>query len=219
MDNLILYHGSRGGLDGPIKPASRERLDFGKGFYMGTRKDQVITLVANSRDPYYYELKLDIESIPEEKILELKDMEWAFFVLYNRGRLETVRGSEIYGHYSHLADNKDLIIGPIADDAMNEVMNSFIQGSITDKAFLECIRGLDYGYQYVAKTEDACSYIEILKKTALRGQELQRAVDISKQRREEGHTVAETMQKLYRREGRYLDELLNSFVQEEEYCL
>ena len=34
--NITLYHGSKSGIRGVIAPASRERCDFGKGFYMGT---------------------------------------------------------------------------------------------------------------------------------------------------------------------------------------
>ena len=32
---MILFHGSKSGIKGPIAPISRERCDFGKGFYMG----------------------------------------------------------------------------------------------------------------------------------------------------------------------------------------
>ena len=35
-DKMILYHGSKSGIQGKIKPASRDRCDFGTGFYMGT---------------------------------------------------------------------------------------------------------------------------------------------------------------------------------------
>lgn len=33
---VTLYHGSKSGIRGDIAPISRERCDFGKGFYMGT---------------------------------------------------------------------------------------------------------------------------------------------------------------------------------------
>ena len=32
---MILYHGSRHGINGPIAPLSRDRCDFGRGFYLG----------------------------------------------------------------------------------------------------------------------------------------------------------------------------------------
>ena len=137
-------------------------------------------------------------------------MDWAYFVLYNRGRLESVRGTEFYSNYRHLGDEKDLIIGPIADDAMNESMNRFIQGQITDKAFLESISALDFGVQYVAKTRESCSHIRIVKERALHGKELADANRIASQKRKEGGRIAETMQKRFRREGKYFDEILDA---------
>ena len=209
MSDMILFHGSRGGIKGDILPISRMRCDFGKGFYMGTNPDQAKTLVANDPDPLFYKLSFDIDSITEERVFRLKDMDWAYFVLYNRGKLDSIKGTSLYKWCEQAAAGKDVIIGPIADDAMNEAMNRFMEGDITDKAFLESIRGLDYGIQYVAKTAEACRYIQILEEKRLFGQELVRAVDLSAQRRREGSSVADAMRKKYRREGKYLDELLS----------
>ena len=135
-------------------------------------------------------------------------MEWAYFVLYNRGRLQEVKDSALYRHCRQLADNKDVIIGAIADDAMNETMNRFIAGIITDKAFLESIRALDYGVQYVAKTLTACGCITIVQEKLLRKGELAAAVRLANERRAAGGRIAEEMQRKYRREGRYFDELM-----------
>ncbi len=46
MKDVILYHGSRGGIDGEIQPISRVRCDFGKGFYMGESEEQAKGLIA-----------------------------------------------------------------------------------------------------------------------------------------------------------------------------
>ena len=197
MKNKFLYHGSRGGLVGEIKPISRFRCDFGKGFYMGTNKEQVKSLISNDPTPYYYELSLDISSIDEKRMLELKGMQWAYFVLFNRGRLEEIKNSSLYQTYKNLAENKDLIIGAIADDAMNETMAKFIHNEITNKAFLESIRALDFGFQYVAKTDFACSCIQIIKEKPLFGKELDDAINFSHKRRIEGGEIAIAMQKKY----------------------
>ncbi len=204
-----LYHGSRGGIVGDIKPESRSRCDFGRGFYMGTNKDQARTLVANDQVPYLYKLDFDLSTMEENRILTLSGMEWAFFVLYNRDRLGNIKGSELYNNLQHLADGKDVIIGPIADDAMNEAMTKFTESQITDKAFLESISALDYGTQYVAKTQEACSCITVISEKEMRGKELQDAMMSAILRRKEGSVVADKMQKLYRREGRYFDEILH----------
>ena len=42
---IILYHGSKSGINGPIAPISTDRCDFGKGFYMGTDRNQPLTLL------------------------------------------------------------------------------------------------------------------------------------------------------------------------------
>lgn len=42
---MILYHGSRHGINGPIAPLSRDRCDFGRGFYLGTNPLQPLTLI------------------------------------------------------------------------------------------------------------------------------------------------------------------------------
>lgn len=208
-----LYHGSRGGIVGDIKPISRERCDFGKGFYMGTNPNQAKTLVANDQTPYFYKLNLDISQIPENRILELKDMEWAYFVLYSRGKLDTIKGSSFYNTYMHIADDKDLIVGPIADDAMNESMNRFLNNQITDKAFLESIRAIDFGIQYVAKTETACSFIQILDEKELYGKELEDAVSLSAENRKQGRAVADKTQLQYLREGKYFVEIMDEIKQ------
>ena len=44
---ITLYHGSKSGIRGEIAPISRERCDFGKGFYMGTDRAQPLTLICN----------------------------------------------------------------------------------------------------------------------------------------------------------------------------
>lgn len=216
MEKVILYHGSRGGIVGIIEPKSRLRCDFGAGFYMGTNPDQAKTLVSNDQAPYFYKLELDLSGLSTDRVLRLDGMEWAYFVLYNRGRLDSVKKSALYKQCARFASDKDIIIGPIADDAMNEVMNRFIHGDITDKAFLECIRGLDYGIQYVAKTEAACGCVTVLEEKELYGKELDDATLLAEKRRKEGRDLADVMQRRYRREGRYFDEILQELRQKSD---
>ncbi len=212
-----LYHGSRGGIVGHIQPVSRIRCDFGQGFYMGTNPIQAKTLVANDQAPYFYKLELDIGKLQETRILELKDMEWAYFVLYNRGKLECLKGTDFYKNYKYMSNEKDLIVGPIADDAMNEAMNRFVNNLITDKAFLESIKALDYGIQYVAKTEEACNCIRILEERELYGKELDDAIARTAENRKMGRSMAEKMQVQYLRQGNYFVEILREIQQTQQH--
>ena len=144
MEDLILYHGSRGGLHGPIAPKSRVRCDFGKGFYMGTDENQAKALVAGDETPYIYELKLKRSEMDRSDILHLEGMEWAYFILYNRGRLEPIKNTPFYRKYETMARKYDLIVGPIADDNMAMVIREFMNDRITDKALLESIQSINY---------------------------------------------------------------------------
>ena len=47
---------------------------------------------------------------------------------------------------------------------MTMIMEQFVDETITDKTFMECIRCINWGSQYVAKTKRACEQIEIIKK-------------------------------------------------------
>ncbi len=87
MDKKIikLYHGSKKGIKGSIKPISRELCDFGKGFYMGTEKEQPMTLICNYDNATMYDLELESTNLIVKDIP--LDLDWALFVAFNRGRL------------------------------------------------------------------------------------------------------------------------------------
>lgn len=84
MKDIILYHGSRGGIEGNIKLESREKCDFGKGFYLGENPMQVRGLICGDSAPVFYEIRLKLTEIPEERILRLKGKDWIYAVLANR---------------------------------------------------------------------------------------------------------------------------------------
>lgn len=208
MDDIILYHGSRGGIQGNIQPKSRPRCDFGYGFYMGTNEIQAKTLVASDVNPYFYKLNVKLSKIPASRILKVKDLEWAYFVLYNRGKLESVKDTSFYKKYQNMGRNKDFIVGPIADDNMSRVIKEFVNNKITDKALLECLKVIDYGVQFVAKTSLACSLIEKVSELQMTEEETIPLIIKSAELRQDGLNSAEKMIWKFRRKGKYFDEIL-----------
>lgn len=208
--DIILHHSSKSGINGQIAPLSRDKCDFGKGFYLGTMEEQTQALVISDKyqDPIYYRIKFKLSEIPDDKILTLKDMEWAYFVLYNRRELEELKGTSFYEYYSHLADNKDLIIGPIADDNMRSALLDFEDGYITDVALKNCLKSVNYGTQYVAKTEFACSKCIILESSYVkREMDIEKIRQFSEQRKAEGNAIYQSIRRTNRRDGYYIDEL------------
>ena len=84
---VFLYHGSKSGIKGGIKPISREYCDFGKGFYMGTDKMQPLTLICNYQNARLYTLRADLAGL---RILDIEvGIDWALLIAYHRGKMET----------------------------------------------------------------------------------------------------------------------------------
>ena len=60
---MLLYHGSKSGIHGDIKPQSRSACDFGAGFYMGDKPEQPKGLIASYPDHIFYEIDYDITDL------------------------------------------------------------------------------------------------------------------------------------------------------------
>ena len=203
---LVLYHGSKKGIDGDIAPISRGECDFGKGFYMGTTTLQPLTLVCNEDKPKFYAVELDTTDL---KVLTVDiGMDWAMLIAYYRKEMESAKGTPVYEKYAHMADGYDLIIGYIANDRMYTELSRFFNRTLTDVALINCLSALDLGKQYVAVSEKACKQIKVLKEYPLSQLELALLKDMSAERRKEGIALAEEIELKYRREGKYFDEIL-----------
>lgn len=205
-DRVILYHGSKSGIKGPIAPISRERCDFGKGFYMGTEPYQPLTLISDFEKSKFYVIRLDMTGL---RVLNVKpDLEWAMLVAYNRGKMDEVRGTSLYEHYAAMSNGYDVVVGSIANDRMFYVLDNFFLGNITDKALVMSLSALQLGKQYVAITEKACKQVKIEAEVELSQLERVFLRDLSESNRVKGVNLANEICRDYRREGQFFDEIL-----------
>ncbi len=131
---MTVYHGSIYEIKNPDVSLSKNFLDFGKGFYVTTLKNQAEkwALRKASRTE---------EGIPTVNIFELSDdlnkykvldfksenEEWLDFVCDCR------KGSEIYKDY-------DVIIGAVADDDVFKTVNMYFRGLWDKEKTLEELR-------------------------------------------------------------------------------
>lgn len=205
-DRVILYHGSKSGIKGPIAPISRERCDFGKGFYMGTEPYQPLTLISDFEKSKFYVISLDMTGL---RVLNVKpDLEWAMLVAYNRGKMDEVRGTSLYEHYAAMSNGYDVVVGSIANDRMFYVLDNFFLGNITDKALVMSLSAPQLGKQYVAITEKACKQVKIEAEVELSQLERVFLRDLSESNRVKGVNLANEICRDYRREGQFFDEIL-----------
>jgi len=205
----ILYHGSRGGIEGDIQPISRVRCDFGRGFYLGTLPIQVKSLVVEDSFPMFYEIKADFSSIPPEKILVLENMDWVYTVL---GCRKYIDESECFKEYRERLNNYDLVIGLIADDRMNYAMKAFSNMGLTNRGLEECLKCMDYGLQIVCKTQRACDCLSILSSHHIDNWELQQVAKFSRDNKAESFREVNDIRKKFQREGYFLHELIEQGI-------
>lgn len=203
---MLLYHGSKHGISGEIAPLSRDRCDFGRGFYMGTDILQPLTLVCGYEDAHLYTVDFDISGLNVVRFGS--DVDWALYIAYSRGRLNHVRDSELYQRIAHLADGVDVIVGSIANDRMFVVFDRFVAGQLTDTALVSCLSALNIGDQYVAKTEKACSRVRIVDDRLIGEAERAEYAKMSFENRKLGVSIADRIARQHRRDGRYFDEII-----------
>ena len=204
---IILYHGSKSGLVGDITPISREKCDFGKGFYMGTTPEQPLTLICDFEESKFYVVSIDASELATAEIPA--DIDWAMIVAYHRGRMERIKGSKFYNKYSTMTSGKDLAIGSIANDRMFFVIDNFFLENITDIALVNSLSALQLGRQYVALTEKACKAIKVEKEIELSFFEKKVLRKVSEGNRQKGIELANEICKSHRREGKFFDEILD----------
>ena len=231
-EKIILFHGSKSGIEGTIAPKSRDKCDFGKGFYMGTEQTQPLTLICNYPDAKIYTLSVDLSGL---KIMDIEvGLDWALLVAYNRGKMESAKGTSIYNRYADLDKSCDMVVGYIANDRMFVVLDRFFNGEITDLALINSLSALKLGKQYVAKTENtdlalinslsalklgkqyvaktekACKNIKIIEEQEINEEQREKLKYESEINRSRGIELAESICRKYRREGRFFDEILEA---------
>lgn len=204
---VLLYHGSKSGIEGDILLRSRKQCDFGAGFYMGTEPRQVLTLICDYESARFYIVSISVEDLD---ILDVPaNLEWAMIVAYHRGRMEKIKGTPFYGKYQEMTQNKDLVIGSIANDRMFFVIDNFFVGNITDAALINSLSALELGKQYVAITQKGCDAVRIEKEVSISYLEKLCLKEKSEENRAKGSSLANDICKNYRREGLFFDEILD----------
>ena len=207
---VLLYHGSKSGIEGDIAPKSRKQCDFGEGFYMGTEPSQALTLICDYESAKFYIVSISVDDLA---VLDVPaDLEWAMIVAYHRGRMEKIKDTSFYNKYQKITKEKDLVIGSIANDRMFFVIDNFFIGNITDAALINSLSALELGKQYVAVTKKGCDAVRIEKEIPISYLEKLFMKEVSEENRVKGASLANDICRKYRREGLFFDEILDQAV-------
>ena len=204
---VVLYHGSKSGIEGKIEPKSRKQCDFGVGFYMGTEPGQPLTLVCDYEESKFYIVSVNVTDLESFEVNP--DLDWAMLVAYNRGKMEKIKNSHIYNKYKAMMEGKDLLVGSIANDRMFYVIDNFFIGNITDVALVNSLSALQLGKQYVAVSQKGCDAVTVETEVHLSYFEHLVMKKVADDNRARGISLANDICKNHRRDGKFFDEILD----------
>lgn len=204
---LLLCHGAKSKLDGNIRvDASKQINDFGQGFYMGGSFRQAALFVSNYEESCVYFISFNARGLKEVRFAV--DTKWMLTVACFRGRLKGRISEEKKKQLCDKVLAADYVVAPIADNRMYQIMDSFIDGEITDEQCRHALAATELGMQYVIKSDTAAKQVNVLERCYLcmsekDGYVSERANDL---RIAEDKVRAARIK--YRGKGKYIDELL-----------
>lgn len=203
----ILFHGCKQQLYFPLDlNYSKLNNDFGIGFYMGENLKQASTYISNSKSTKVYVFKLLLDDL---KMVRFNvSREWMLAIAYYRGWINQYKENGIIKEIINKVEESDIIVAPIADNKMFDIISEFVRGEITDLQCQHALTSTNLGMQFVARTDKALSNISLIRLCYISRPEKETNI----KERLALNSVTEDKVKLarieYRGKGNYIDELL-----------
>ncbi len=203
----LLFHGAKDSIDFPVDfQHSKVNNDFGVGFYLGENFIQAATYISNTNYKNVYVFTLNINQL---KILKFNvDTEWMLAIAYYRGWLKEYENNSLVNDIVEKVEKADVIVAPIADNRMFDLISEFVDGSITNEQCKHALAATNLGYQYVIKTQKGINSLDFIQICYLSSKEKEEY----KSRRLENNNINLNKVKVarieYRGKGQYIDELL-----------
>lgn len=204
---VLLFHGAKTRIEGKLRiDQNKKTNDFGNGFYCGESLEQSAMFVATYKNSSLYMLKFKPDNLIGKTFRV--NREWMLTIAYFRGRLEQYQDTAMVRQLAKTTEGVDYIVAPIADNRMFEIIDSFIDGEITDVQCRYCLSATNLGMQYIFVSDRALSQIEFLERCYL--------VDIEKESylisRQESYKMNMDKVKLarrqYRNQGEYIEDII-----------
>lgn len=205
---ITLFHGAKSVIEGTLSlQYSRANNDFGKGFYCGERLRQASLFVAD-----YPESSLYIAGFNPAGLLQKRyvvDQDWMLTIACSRRLLEDYRDHPRIVQLRKQLQEADYVVAPIADNRMFEILDTFVDGEITDVQCQHCLSATDLGNQYVFLSPRALAHVSLVEHCFLAPTEKRDYLETkSAELRDRSHKV-KAARKQFRGQGLYIEELLS----------
>ena len=206
-NSIILFHGSKTYIDGRISIEKSKRTnDFGRGFYCGESLEQSAMFVANYPESSLYILEFDKTDLSYTQLNV--DRDWMLLIAYFRNKLNDYAKHPVILDLLSKLEGVDYIVAPIADNRMFEIIDSFIDGEITDVQCQHCLSATNLGNQYVFVTDKALSQLQILRHCYLASDEKSYYLSYKQEESRVGNDKVKVARKKYRGKGEYIEDIL-----------
>jgi hypothetical protein len=156
-----MYHGTNSIIDAIDLDKSRNRTDFGKGFYfadkIGTAQLWAVRkaeLQLGTPTIIQYEFDNCMFDLNGRRFATVPDLDWLTFICNNRRRNNPTALTREPRHDYHW------VSGLIADDKVVDVVDEYLNGEISDSETLRRLRALPATYQLSLHSQSAISLID-----------------------------------------------------------
>ena len=206
--NVVLFHGAKRAFSMPIDidKYSKPNNDFGKGFYLGEKYEQAANYISNFNNDKVYAFRLDTKNLKFFKFNV--DNSWMIAIAYYRGWLKDYEDHKVVRKVLDSIKDADVIIAPIADNRMFDIINEFIENFITDEQCRHALAATNLGFQYVLKTKKAVDSITYLQEMFVCKKEKEYWIDERLSLAKTGLQKVKMARIEYKNKGRYIEEIL-----------
>ena len=203
----LLFHGAKSKIDGKIDiHRGRHNNDFGQRFYAGESYEQAISFVSGFENSSVYYICFNDDDLTYKRY-EV-NQEWMMTIAYYRGALDEYKNHPVVKKIIEQSRACDYIIAPIADNRMFQIINSFIEGELTDEQYKHCLAATNLGMQYIFVSEKAVSQAKLIERCYISHNEREYYKNIRLEESKLGANKVKLARKQYRGKGQYIDEIL-----------
>jgi len=205
--HTVLFHGSKTYIDGTLSiERAKDGNDFGRGFYCGESLEQSAMFVSNFPASSLYIVDFDPAGLKYVQLGVTRD--WMLMIAYFRKKLDDFADHPIIQELLARLEGVDYIVAPIADNRMFEIIDSFIDGEITDVQCQHCLSATNLGNQYVFVTPKALNQVKLLHHCYLAPSEKKAYLSSKMDEHKVSNDKVKLARKQYRGQGNYIEDIL-----------
>ena len=206
-NNVVLFHGAKEKISTKIDlNHSKKQNDFGIGFYLGESFYQAATYISYSKSNTIYSYVLNTCNL---KIIKFDvDLRWMLAIAYYRGWIDDFKEHEIIKEIISEVESSDVVIAPIADNKMFDLIDEFVSGMTTDEQCKQALSATNLGFQYVIKTNKGLDQLNFLDEMFLCEKERNNYLSKRLESNKIGLDKVKIARIEYKNKGKYIGEIL-----------